>query len=100
MADRDAAVSREKGTVETMIGMYCRGVHGSRGGLCPECSELRDYAFGRIERCPRRDDKVRCSDCEVHCYSPAMRERIRTVMRYSGPRMMLHPVMALRHLMG
>ena len=28
-----------------------------------------------------------------------MRDQIRTVMRYSGPRMMtVHPVMAIRHL--
>lgn len=90
-------VGREKETVETMIGMYCRDVHGSAGGLCSECIELRDYAFGRIDRCPIREHRVRCTKCEVHCYSPEMRERIRAVMRYSGPRMMLHPVMALRH---
>ena len=63
------------------------------------CIELRDYAFGRIDRCPIRERKVKCSRCEIHCYSPEMRDRIRAVMRYSGPRMALHPMMALRHLM-
>ena len=40
-----------------------------------------------------------CSNCTVHCYRPEMRERIRTVMRYAGPRMLFHhPVMAIRHM--
>jgi len=35
----------------------------------------------------------------VHCYKPAMRENIRAVMRYSGPRMISHhPLMAIQHL--
>ena len=100
MSDTGADVEREKETMGIMIGIYCRGNHGGRDDLCPECKELRDYAFGRIDRCPIRDHKVRCSRCEIHCYSPVMRERIRAVMRYSGPRMMLHPVLAIRHLMS
>lgn len=100
MAGMDEQIAREKRTVETMIGMFCRGNHGSKGDLCPECAELRDYAFARIDRCPRRDNKVSCARCEIHCYSPDMRERIRTVMRYSGPRMVLHPLMAVRHMLG
>ena len=100
MTDVERGIAREKETVETMIGMYCRGNHGSKDGLCSECAELRDYAFSRIDRCPIREHKVKCTKCEVHCYSPEMRERIRTVMRYSGPRMMFHPVMAFRHMMS
>lgn len=96
MVDRHG---HEKKTVETMILMYCRGNHGTSGDLCEECSELRDYAFSRIEVCPRRDRKVRCTGCEVHCYRPDMRCRIRAVMRYSGPRMALHPIMAARHFL-
>ena len=35
---------------------------------------------------------------DVECTS---RERIRAIMRYAGPRMMLHhPVAAVRHLLG
>lgn len=89
---------REKVTVETMIGMYCRAHHDGKE-LCAECSGLLDYAFERIDRCPHGSDKPRCDRCTTHCYKPEMRESIRTVMRYSGPRMMLHhPVMAVRHL--
>ena len=37
--------------------------------------------------------------CPVHCYEAAMRERVRQVMRYAGPRMLLrHPILALLHL--
>jgi hypothetical protein len=44
-------------------------------------------------------DKPTCLNCTVHCYLPEMREEIRTVMRYSGPRMMIyHPVLAIGHL--
>lgn len=47
------------------------------------------------------DVKTSCDACENHCYKPEMRERIRQVMRYSGPRMLAkHPVASLRHLMG
>ena len=45
--------------------------------------------------------KTSCDACENHCYKPEMRERIRQVMRYSGPRMITkHPVAAIRHLLG
>lgn len=37
--------------------------------------------------------------CRVHCYKPAMREKIRAVMRFSGPRMIFHhPVAAVWHV--
>lgn len=37
--------------------------------------------------------------CPVHCYKRDMRERMRQVMRYAGPRMLwVHPVAALRHV--
>ncbi len=45
------------------------------------------------------ETKTFCSNCKVHCYKPEMREKIRIVMRYSGPRMLfVHPVMCLKHL--
>ena len=40
-----------------------------------------------------------CSNCRVHCYNPQMREKIRMVMRFSGPKMIFyHPVAAVRHV--
>lgn len=87
--------------VQQMIALYCRGNHGSRNGaLCPECRALADYAALRIEKCPFMETKTFCSVCKVHCYRPEMREKIRAVMRWAGPRMLfVHPVLAVRHLL-
>jgi hypothetical protein len=107
---------REERVVTEMIALYCRGNHAAagngsaaaRGGhaasrgidaLCPECRELADYARTRSEHCPFMETKTFCSNCKVHCYSPEMRERIRAVMRYSGPRMLFHhPAMTVWHV--
>ena len=88
----------EQRIVRDMIALYCRKVHGRRE-LCDECQALVRYAEERTARCPHMAEKTFCSQCKTHCYSPAMREKIREVMRFSGPRMLLyHPVAALRHL--
>ncbi len=42
-----------------------------------------------------------CSKCPIHCYKPKMREHIREVMRYSGPRMIFyHPIIAIKHMLS
>ena len=91
---------REKRMVSEMIALYCRKRHGTRAGeLCPECAELAEYARKRSDRCPFMETKTFCSNCRVHCYKPEMREKIREVMRFSGPRMIFHhPVAAVRHV--
>lgn len=92
---------QEKRVVSEMIVLYCRRKHDSKGELCPECRTLQDYAFLRSDRCPFMETKTFCSNCRVHCYKPQMREKIREVMRFSGPRMFLyHPVMAIRHVVS
>lgn len=98
-------IERETRTVRLMIGIYCRRHHSSRprsaAGVCPECEALAEYASARLARCPFGDRKTVCRDCRVHCYRPDMRERIRQVMRYAGPRMIFHhPLAAIRHLLG
>lgn len=91
---------REKHMVSEMIALYCRKRHGTRAGeLCPECAGLAEYARQRSDRCPFMETKTFCSNCRVHCYKPEMREKIREVMRFSGPRMIFHhPVAAVRHV--
>jgi hypothetical protein len=92
-------LDRERRTMDAMVRLYCRDHHGTRGEPCGECGELREYAFARLERCRYGDGKPTCANCPVHCYRPDMRERVREVMRYSGPRMMLrHPYLAVAHL--
>ena len=89
---------REKRTVALMIRLYCRKKHGTKKKRCPECEALSQYAMQRSDKCPFMETKTFCSNCRVHCYKPEMREKIREVMRFSGPRMILHhPVMAVRH---
>ena len=104
MTGPDGALSperrRERDPIGAMIGIYCHDRHRRRRGLCPECGALFDYAERRLERCLFGDDKPTCARCPVHCYQPAMRERIREVMRYAGPRMTWrHPILALRHFL-
>jgi len=94
---------REQRIVTEMIRLFCRKNHKSEEkdgqGLCRQCRQLNEYARSRSEHCPFMAEKTFCANCRVHCYKPEMREQIRTVMRFSGPRMILyHPVMALWHL--
>lgn len=90
---------REKALVSRMIALYCKKNHGGKS-LCPDCAALDAYARQRSDRCPFMETKTFCSNCHVHCYKPEMRERIRAVMRFSGPRMILyHPLLAVRHVM-
>lgn len=89
---------REKRIVTEMIRLYCRRMHHSKT-LCAECKSLAEYASSRSDKCPFMETKTFCSNCKVHCYKSEMRERIRIVMRFSGPRMIFyHPVMAVRHV--
>lgn len=102
---------REKELVSWMIHFYCKKKHKNSGygkvqkrecsgsDLCPECQALDAYAKLRSDKCPFMETKTFCSNCKVHCYKPEMREKIREVMRFCGPRMMLyHPVLAIRHV--
>ena len=90
---------REKKMVSQMIQLYCKKQHHSKDGLCPECAALDAYARMRSEKCPFMETKTFCSNCKVHCYKPEMREKIRAVMRWAGPRMLpVHPVLSIRHV--
>jgi len=91
-------LSQERETLQAMIRLYCRQNHNS-DSLCVECSQLWSYAEERLDKCPFGVEKPTCQNCTVHCYKPEMRQRIKEIMRYAGPRMIWqHPVMAVRHL--
>jgi len=92
--------ARELKTIEAMVRLYCRG-HDHSGGppLCTDCAALLDYAARRLERCVFGDAKPTCTNCTVHCYSADMREQIRIVMQWAGPRMALrHPILSIFHM--
>lgn len=94
----DEKYSSEIHTVDEMIRLYCRKKHKQKE-LCPDCRELSEYCHYRISVCPWGDKKPFCSNCTIHCYNKEHRQRIRDVMRFSGPRMLFHhPVMTIRHL--
>jgi hypothetical protein len=91
-------MKREKKTIGHMVEIYCKGHHDTHGELCSECKEFKEYAFMRLDKCPFQDKKSTCGKCVIHCYRPDMKEKVKEVMRYSGPRMLLpHPTLALHH---
>ncbi len=95
----DEKREKERQVVSKMIELYCRKKHKTKGKMCPDCKALKDYAELRIGKCPFMETKTFCSNCRVHCYKPQMREKIREVMRFSGPRMIFyHPIMATKHI--
>jgi hypothetical protein len=92
-------LEKEHKTIKTMIQMYCKRCHKINGDLCQECFDLFEYAEERLKNCRFGENKPTCDSCTIHCYKPSMREKIRTVMRYAGPRMIFnHPIMGIRHL--
>lgn len=103
MKDTEKKRQREQHVVEEMVHLYCRKNHSlydkKSKRMCPECQALSDYAQMRSQKCPFMAQKTFCANCKVHCYKPEMREKIRQVMRFSGPRMLLyHPILAIWHL--
>jgi hypothetical protein len=101
---------REEKTIRLMIALYCRHHHGDSGRapgaepsdaeLCAECAALAAYAHLRLAHCRFGHGKPTCARCTIHCYQKDMRERVRVVMRYSGPRMATrHPLLAMAHLL-
>lgn len=89
---------QEQALLSEMIALYCKGRHKTPR-LCASCRELMEYAHERTAKCPNMETKTFCSVCKTPCYKPDMRQRIREVMVYSGPRMLFrHPVIALRHM--
>ena len=92
-------IEREKRTVGIMIEMYCSKHHNNVDSPCQDCNELTEFAVERINKCIFHEDKPVCSECQVHCYRKEMRDKIRIVMRFAGPRMIfLHPILGVRHL--
>ncbi len=75
-------------------------MHKTHGKLCEDCNQLNNYALERLLYCPFQENKPVCSECTVHCYKMDMREKVKKVMRYSGPRMIFrHPYLAIMHLL-
>ena len=100
MSSVQPRMDRESRTIDAMIHIYCRDHHQTNDELCTDCRELLDYAQIRLDKCPYQEGKTTCANCPIHCYQPEMREKVRTVMRYSGPRMLYrHPILTMFHFL-
>ena len=101
-------IEREKQTARKMIAIYCRHhlkldmtteAASHEAAVAEEYRHLADYACQHLEHCRFGEQKPVCEKCSVHCYAPKEREQIKEVMRWVGPRMMLHaPKDALFHV--
>jgi len=96
----NARINRETKTISTMVSLYCKNHHDeSCGVICDECKHIKEYAVKRLQNCPFIENKPTCAKCLVHCYNKDMQNKVKLIMRYSGPRLLLsHPILAIRHL--
>ncbi len=104
--DIESKRNKEFRTVLLMIQIFCKGQHKNRfamtsyENLCDDCKKSCNYVRVRIQKCPFMETKTFCSVCHIHCYQKYERAKIRTVMRYAGPRMLkYHPVLAIKHVL-
>ncbi len=68
--------------------------------LCANCELILKYATERLDNCPFGESKTACADCRIHCYQTEMRQQIRDIMRFAGPRMMwYYPLDFIKHLL-
>lgn len=92
-------IEQEKQTITVMIKIYCKKKHKHKNGLCPECEDLNAFAYKRLDHCRHGENKTFCGNCPTQCYAPKYKQKVKAVMRFSGPWMLLyHPVLAIRHL--
>ena len=91
----DQKRENEKRILKVMIDIYQRK-HPQESKMC---EDLYKYACLRIDKCPFMETKTFCSNCKVHCYKKDMQDKIKEVMRFSGPRMIFyHPIQAISHI--
>ncbi|EKT64762.1 nitrous oxide-stimulated promoter family protein [Providencia burhodogranariea] len=92
-------IQREIKTIEKMIAIYEKSYPAPIDS--PEqYKRLYAYAINRLEKCRYGEQKPACKQCPIHCYQPKMREHMKIVMRWSGPKMLIyHPILAIKHLL-
>ena len=91
-------IENEKRVVQRMVELYCR--HKLHCDYIPEeYLVLINYAHQRLDRCKFGDKKMTCKKCPIPCYKLEMRDKIREVMRWVGPRMIFYdPIATIRHI--
>ncbi len=102
MKESCGRICLEKRVIVKMIILYCKKNHKDKykkREVCEDCKALTSYALKRLDHCGYGDSKTSCSHCPTQCYKKDMKESIRAVMRYSGPRILFHfPFLASRYL--
>ncbi|MDU3336958.1 nitrous oxide-stimulated promoter family protein [Paraclostridium bifermentans] len=92
-------IEKEKKTVQLMINIYCKKNHKCTNELCEECNEILNYAHKRLDACRFGDEKSFCTKCPVHCYKKDMKFKIKEVMKFSGPRLIIYsPLQFIKHI--
>lgn len=96
---------KDMGVLGRFVALYCRDKHGDRPRdrftyrgvddkvwhaieLCDECTKMLTHGTAKRLICPK-EPKPYCKDCDIHCYAPGYRERVREIMRYSGKKMIM-----------
>ena len=98
MKEKLTRMQKEEKVVNLMIDLYYKRKSKLKTND-PECIDLKEYVKFRLSKCPFQEKKTFCSNCKIHCYKPEYREKIRKVMRFSGPRMIFHhPILAIKHV--
>lgn len=91
-------IDKEKEIVALMINLYCNKKHKNIN-LCVDCQELLEYAHKRLASCNYKNEKISCRKCPTHCYNMKMKESIKRVMRFSGPKILFYkPYEYIRHI--
>jgi len=94
-------IQKEQKIVKIMIDKYCKRNHIQVDtDICEDCMELSIYSNQRLNKCVFGEKKAFCSKCPIHCYKTEMRDKIKEVMKYSGPRKIYsNPILAMSHLL-
>jgi hypothetical protein len=92
------SIKSEKRVVSHMIELYCK--HKLRCNEMPqEYKELEVYAHKRLDFCKFGNEKSFCSKCPIHCYKKDMKAKVKDVMRFSGPRLIIYsPIQFIKHI--
>ena len=86
-------VEKDIRILKKFIQVYCDTKHKDsektkvkKSNFCEECFETLNYSIRRRENCSL-DPKPTCKNCEIHCYIPDQRQKIKDIMRHSGMHM-------------
>ncbi|MDY4787719.1 MAG: nitrous oxide-stimulated promoter family protein [Bacilli bacterium] len=93
-------IEKEKRIVKLMIEIYAKKKMKLPLEQNNEMKDLLNYCYLRLSKCPFKDNKKFCSKCKIHCYKDEYRNKIKEVMRFSGPRLLIyHPILVIKHIL-